>query len=392
MYVLPVSKTLPPFPIASVQPRYSLIIVSPNATICRAYDASINRKKRSVTEKDKNAKSDWFRKNLPCKSSKIIFQFATQSLEDFLRYRSVNTTWVHVPVLFFLRPRLGKLNDPGCMALANICNSLSCYISDIGYDSLWYLELNGCFVTDAGLRELARLPSLLTFIFHARNDVAVTSYGLQALGDLKKLNGLFLANVCFTEPHGLSLYFLTKLQNLQKLVIFKSKITDTSFQGLRRNGQMNIKSFVLWECSGLVTTRHLVRMVRRLNKLEFFSAKFYRSDICVATLLNALPETRSVKLFYIPQSTFDCSTASSLQELCPNLEYLVCKPNLLKEQTPLNDAGFRSLFATAIARLNDRLHAPLLTLHWLFVSLCLHVVICFSPIKSLSFEPPSITH
>ena len=222
--------------------------------------------------------------------------FATRSWQEFLRYRSVSKMWLHVPILEFMRPRLDKLTDHGCVNLSNIDTSLQ------------YLHLKGCYLTDAGLRDLAKLPSLLTFIFRGLDTVAVTSNGLQALGKLKKLKALFLENVCLKEHHGLSLQFVAELESLRKFMIFKSRIMDVGFQGLRREGKINIKTFVLWECADYVTTPALLHLVRRLNKLELFSAKFSEHDICISTILRALPDPHSVKIFIVPRSVFECST------------------------------------------------------------------------------------
>ena len=115
------------------------IIVSPlhiDAVICRACSASTSMQTHSQTKKKQDAKGNWFRKNLPETMSKLIFMFATRSWQEFLRYRSVSKMWLHVPILEFMRPRLDKLTDHGCVNLSNIGTSLQ------------YLHLKGCYLTD----------------------------------------------------------------------------------------------------------------------------------------------------------------------------------------------------------------------------------------------------
>ena len=142
------------------------------------------------------------------------------------------------------------------------------------------IGLSGTQITDAGLKDLAKLQNLTSLML---NGTKTSDEGLKEVAKLQQLEQLYLSNTRITDA---GLKDVAKMQKLTILHLVNTKITD---EGLKEVAKLQELEWLFLD--GTQTTDEGLKEMAKLQKLErldLFSTKITKAG--VAELKKALPK------------------------------------------------------------------------------------------------------
>ena len=216
-----------------------------------------------------------------CRTKRRWYQFSLRTLLAFTALCAVVSGWI------------GKrLDETSCeQTVVGEIESLGGWVEYHGnergpswmvrrFRRVWWVELSGTYVSNAGLEGLKQMTKLKTLRL---DDTQITDQGLKHLTALASLEELGLFGSQVTDA---GLVQLKKLTNLKMLCLGRTQVTDAGVLHLRRLTDLE----GLWLGQTQITDAGLVhlRELTNLEKLDLSGTEV--TDDGVERLQRALPD------------------------------------------------------------------------------------------------------